>query len=94
MAGNKMFTGWFITIFIVYLWMYTQFSKVKVLKILVMSKVNKYSRNRAIYYIFIYEILKYLILGLPEHLVCISIFPLFEICLMSSSSFLNSYKVN
>ena len=49
MAGNKMFTGWFITIFIVYLWMYTQFSKVKVLKILVMSKVNKYSRNRAIF---------------------------------------------
>ena len=94
MAGNKMFTGWFITIFIVYLWMYTQFSKVKVLKILVMSKVNKYSRNRAIYYIFIYEILNYLILGLPEHLVCISIFPLFEICLMSSSNFLNSYKVN
>ena len=94
MAGNKMFTGWFITIFIVYLWMYTQFSKVKVLKILVMSEVNKYSRNRAIYYIFIYEILKYLFLGLPEHLVCISIFPLFEICLMSSSNFLNSYKVN
>ena len=94
MAGNKMFTGWFITIFIVYLWMYTQFSKVKVLKILVTSKVNKYSRNRAIYYIFIYEILKCLILGLPEHLVCISIFPLFEICLMSSSNVLNSYKVN
>ena len=94
MAGNKMFAGWFITIFIVYLWMYTQFSKVKVLKNLVMSKVNKYSRNRAIHYIFIYKILKYLILGLPEHLVCISIFPLFETCLMSSSNLLNSNKVN